>query len=405
MQNARIGKATHATLANVKTNAKKPTISPSIVPKAVARIRQDIKSWNRALQMTKLEDNPKWYLFHQLLDEIGLDALLTSQYKNRLLKAVKEPILLKKKGGTDIDQEQTDLLNNATFTNAINTYILDSKYKKHSLIEFSFNEEGALKVNLIPRTNVDPRFGAVYPDYTEDKKILYRDTSEYGTWLLEFGEDETEYGLFNNAVPHVLFKRFAQSCWSELCEIYGIPPRYMKTNTQDPTMVKRAEKMMTDMGAAAWFIIDESESFEFAKGVSTSGDVYKNLITLCNNELSLLISGAVIGQDTQNGSRSKDESAQDMLQTLIDSDLQYLEQQWNTKVIPALVKLGVLKGDLVYEYEQTEDLEQLWKMTYEASQNYEIDTEWITEKFGIKVLGKKEIPNQNNLNLGLDFFD
>lgn len=401
--NARIGKVTQVSLANVKTNAKKPRYSPTIVPKAVARIRQDIKSWNRALQLTKIEDNPKWYLYHQLLDEIGLDALLTSQYKNRLLKALKEPIILKKPNG-EVDQEQTNILNNAVFTNDINTHILDSIYKAHSLIELSFNDEGVLQVELIPRANVDPKFGAVYPDYTDDKKILYRETTEYGTWLLEFGK-KNDYGLFNAAIPHVLFKRFAQSCWSELCEIYGIPPRYMKTNTQDPTMVKRAEKMMTDMGAAAWFIIDESESFEFAKGVSTSGDVYKNLINLCNNEMSLLMSGAVIGQDTQNGSRSKDESAQDMLQTLIDADLQLLEQYWNSTVIPALVRLGVLKGELTYAYEQTEDLEQLWKMTNEASQHYDINPEWIKDKFGIDVIGKKEVPQQNNLNLSSDFFD
>ncbi|TYB74577.1 MULTISPECIES: phage portal protein family protein [Bizionia] len=389
-------------LAAVKTNATKPKVSPTIIPKAVARIRQDIKSWNRALQLTKLEDNPKWYLYQQLLDEIGLDALLTSQYKNRLLKALKESIILKKPNG-EVDQEQTDMLNNAVFTNDINTHILDSIYRAHSLIEFTFNENGVLQVELIPRANVDPLNGVVYPDYTEDKKILYRDSSEYGTWLLEFGKKK-DYGLFNSAIPHVLFKRFAQSCWSELCEIYGIPPRYMKTNTQDPSMVKRAERMMTDMGAAAWFIIDESESFEFAKGVSTSGDVYKNLINLCNNEMSLLMSGAVIGQDTQNGSRSKDESGQDMLQTLIDADLQLLEQYWNSSVIPALVNLGVLKGELVYAYEQTEDLETLWKMTNEASQHYDINTEWIKEKFGIDVIGKKEVPKPASFKLDGDFF-
>ncbi|OBX20975.1 hypothetical protein BAA08_14635 [Bizionia sp. APA-3] len=389
-------------MAAVKTNATKPKVSPTIIPKAVARIRQDIKSWNRALQLTKLEDNPKWYLYQQLLDEIGLDALLTSQYKNRLLKALKESIILKKPNG-EVDQEQTDMLNNAVFTNDINTHILDSIYRAHSLIEFTFNENGVLQVELIPRANVDPLNGVVYPDYTEDKKILYRDSSEYGTWLLEFGKKK-DYGLFNSAIPHVLFKRFAQSCWSELCEIYGIPPRYMKTNTQDPSMVKRAERMMTDMGAAAWFIIDESESFEFAKGVSTSGDVYKNLINLCNNEMSLLMSGAVIGQDTQNGSRSKDESGQDMLQTLIDADLQLLEQYWNSSVIPALVNLGVLKGELVYAYEQTEDLETLWKMTNEASQHYDINTEWIKEKFGIDVIGKKEVPKPASFKLDGDFF-
>lgn len=391
----------HATLANVKTGVKKPKIATQIAPKAVARTRQDIKSWNRALQLTQLEDNPKWYLLQQLYDEISLDALLTSQYKNRQLKALSEKVVLKKPNG-EIDEEQTKLLNNGIFTLEINRHILDSKYRGHSLIELSIDEDDKIQVELIPRANVNPRDGVVYPDYTEDKKIDYRNTSEYGTWLLEFGE-ALDKGLLNNAVPHVLFKRFAQSCWSELCEINGIPPRVMKTNTQDPTAVKRAEAMMRDMGAAAWFIIDESEKFEWAASATQSGDVYNKLITLCNNEISLLISGAVIGQDTKNGSRSKDESSQEMLQVLIDSDLRLVEQYWNETIIPALIRIGVLKGELTYEYEQTEDLDQLWTITKEILPYKNIDDEWIKEKFGVEVTGDRQNanpPGEQKLDFG-----
>ncbi len=390
-------------LSNVKTNAKQPKYSATIAPKAVAKTRKDIASWKKAQQLTKLEDNPKWYLQQQLYDEILLDALLTSQYQNRQLKALSERIVLKKPNG-EIDEEQTKLLNSAVFTNEINRHILDSQYYAHSLIEFSFNDEGILQVDLIPRANVDPLNGAIYPDYTEDKKILYREASEFGTWLVEFGE-KNSLGLLNKAVPHVLFKRFAQSCYSELCEIYGIPPRVMKTNTQDPSMVKRAESMMRDMGAAAWFIIDESEQFEWAQGVSTNGDVYKNLMSLCSNEISLLFSGAIIGQDTKNGSRSKDESSQEMLKTLIESDLSLVEKYWNSIVIPALVRLGVLKGELTYGYEQHEDLKQLWTMTVESLPYFNVNPDWMKEKFGIEIEGKREQQQQNNLGIGLDFFD
>jgi hypothetical protein len=328
---------------------------------------------------------------------VSLDALFTSQYKNRQLKCLAERIVLKKVNG-DVDEEQTALLNNAVFTNEINRHILESRYKSHSLIEFSFNAEKVLKVHLIPRENVDPDGGFMYPDYTEDTKIPYREVAEYGTWLLEFGE-KGDLGLINNVVPHVLFKRFAQSCWSELCEIYGIPPRVLKTNTQDPTMLKRGEAMMRDMGAAAWFIIDESEKFEWATASTSNGDVYKNLITLCNNEISLVITGAVIGQDTQNGSRSKDQSGQEMLQTLVDSDLRLLEQHWNSTVIPALVKLGVLKGELSYGYEQTEDLAELWKMTKESFKYFDVKPDWVKEKFGIEVEAKKAPTAQKTLSL------
>ncbi|MGV8814756.1 MAG: phage portal protein family protein [Gelidibacter sp.] len=389
-------------LANVKTNVKAPKLSPTIVKKHVARTRQDIQSWNRGLQLTNLEDNPKWHAIQQLFNEIKLDALVTSQYNNRQLKGLAQHIILKKPNG-DIDTDQTAFINNANFVNDINRHILDSKYYGYSLIEFAINENDQLGVELIPRTNIDPTNGVIYPDYTEDKKIFYRDTAEYGTWLLEFGE-KNDYGLFNAAVPHVLFKRFAQSCYSEYCEIAGIPPRVMKTNTQDPSAVARAEQMMTDMGSASWFIIDESEVFEWANANNGTGEVYISLINLCNNELSLLFTGAVIGQDTKNGSRSKDESGQDMLQTLVDSDLGLLEREWNTKVIPALVKLGFLKGELTYAYDKAEDLQELWKMTSEALPYYEMKTEWMKEKFGLEIEGKRAQPMMNNLNLGADFF-
>lgn len=385
-----------AHLANVKTNAKAPKYAATIAPKTVSQTRKDIKNWKSSRQMTQLEDNPKYYLLQQLYDDIKLDALLTSQYSNRQLKALSERIVLRKPNG-EVDEEQSEILNNAVFTNEINRHILDSQYHGYSVIEFSFDEESVLQVDLIPRANIDPLHGALYPDYTEDKKILYRETSEYNTWLLEFAE-KNSLGLLNKAVPHVLFKRFAQSCYSELCEIHGIPPRVMKTNTHDPSMVKRAEGMMRDMGSAAWFIIDESESFEWAKSVNTNGDVYSNFMSFCNNEISLLFNGAIIGQDTKNGSRSKDESSQEVLRTLIDSDLSMVEKYWNTKVIPALVRLGVLKGELTYGYEQHEDLEQLWDMTKEALPYFDIKPEWVKEKFGIEVEGKRE-QQQNALSL------
>lgn len=399
-------------------NAKNSTFGSMVAPKAVARTRKDIASWNQAIQMTRMLDNPKWYLLQQLYDEIFLDALLKSQYKNRLLKALSEKPVLKKPNG-EIDEEQTNLLNNAIFTKEINRHILDSNYRGVSLIELSIpntvsgrtkKEVKRLQVDLIPRANLDPVNGVLYPDYSEDKKIFYRDTAEYGVWLLEFHEKGNE-GLFNSAVPHVLFKRFAESCWSELCEINGIPPRVLKTNTQDPTMMQRGEAMMRDMGAAAWFIIDENETFEWAAAATQSGDVYSKLINLCNNEISMLVSGAIIGQDTQHGNRSKEESSQNMLQTLIDNDLDVLEKHWNDTVIPALIQIGILKGDLVYEYEPSEDIGQLWGMTKEILPFKNVDDEWIKDKFGIQVTGDR-MNGQGNGEAGekggklsLDFFD
>lgn len=375
--------------------------------KSVYRSRKDIKNWNEAQDMFHNAEFPKSWPLMQLLDEILLDAHLTSQIENRKQQIFSLDYNLKNEKG-ETDEEQTKIFKTLGCFRPITNEMLNSGYYGNSLIELDRTaENGADKLSVIniPRTNIIPAKGIFYKDFTDETNpILYREMKEYGTWLLEFNSGGL--GLLNKAVPHVLFKRFAQSCWSELCEIYGIPPRVMKTNTYDSTMLSRAEQMMQDMGAAAWFIIDETEEFEFAQGVSTNGDVYKNLMTVCRNEISLLISGAVIGQDTENGNYSKEKSAQDILWNLVQSDMALCEDYWNKLVLPALARIGLLKPGLRLEFEAAEDLDQLFKFTTGLMPFKEVDNDWLKEKFGVEITGDKiQPPNPfGNQNAANDFF-
>lgn len=356
-------------------------------PKAVYKTRYDIKSWLQAQDMTADVERPRNYALQVLLDEVRNDALLTSQIENRKRKTLSADFSLKNVSG-EVDEEKTIWLKKQKAFKDITDAILESHYMWYSVIEFELTKDKQLTVSLIPRTNITPQNGYFYTDYTDDKFTLYRELPEYGKWILEFNGDEK--GIVNKAVPHVLFKRFAQSCYSELCEIYGIPPRYMKTNTQDPTMLNRAEAMMKDVGAAAWFIIDETEEFEFAQGVDTNGDLYTNLIKLCNDEMSLLITGAIIGQDTEHGNRSKEQASHDVLADLVKSDKEYAELMWNTVVIPALVKIGWLPAGYSFEYNHEEDIDQLFEFTKGLLPYKNVDNEWLKDKFGVEVTDKQE---------------
>ena len=292
-----------------------------IVPKTISRTRADISSWKNALRAADNVENPRRARLQNLYTDILLDAHLTSQIELRMQHSLSVPFVLKRE--SEIDEKNTALLKAARWKNEIDREILWADYRGNSLIELT-TENNTLCVTSLPRNNIIPEKGILLLSEDDTTGIDYRNCREYGTWLLEFGS-RTNYGLLNKAIPHVLFKRFAQSCWSELCEIYGIPPRFIKTDTQDPEMLNRAEAMLRDMGSAAYFIIDREESFEFAKGADTNGDVYNNLISLCNSEMSLLITGAVIGQDTKNGNRSKEESSIKLLDKIVQADKKTLE--------------------------------------------------------------------------------
>jgi phage gp29-like protein len=383
-------------------NAKKRVLNYDL--KAVSRTREDIKTWKAALTQAEHPETPKNFRLQQLYNLVADDALLTSQIENRKNKLYGVSYALRGSNG-EVNEVETEKLQESGLFRDITNAILDSTYYGYSLIELQENQnidkEQFYMADVIPRTNVVPRLGAFYKDYAEDKFIKYREIREFGIWVLEF--DTKGIGLLNKAVKHVLMKDFAQSCWAELCEIYGIPPRYLKTNTQDTEMLKRGAKMMADMGAAAWMIIDNEETLEFADGIQTTGDVYKNLIQLCNNENSMLISGAIIAQDTVNGSRSKDESAQGVLWEKVLEDMVMVQDQWNRFVIPSLRKLGVISGDVKFKFDIPEDLKELWGRVVQALPHYDIDPVWVKEKFGIEVTGKKA-PQTGLLNHGESFF-
>lgn len=375
----------------------------NIIPKAMARTKADVLTWKNAIAMASNIESPKTFPYYNLLEDMMLDAHTTSQIQNRKLKTVSSNFTIKNHTG-ETHQELTDRLQKSVWFNEIISYILDSIFFGYTLIEFNRTETDPkkVKIDLIPRQNVLPKKGIILNDYQDDKGIDYLNAPEYGSWLIDFGTTG-DLGLINKAIPHILFSRFAQSCWSELCEIYGIPPRVMKTNTRDSGALRRAEKMMTDMGAAAWFIIDETEKLEWATtGTPATGEVYNGLIKLCRDNISLLISGAIIGQDTQYGSRSKEQSSQDILQNLIDADQTLVEQYMNSKVLPALFKIGILPMDnLLFEYDKVEDLSELWTRTKEILPYKEVPNEWIKEKFGIEVQDRKNHPQQN---LSADYF-
>ncbi|QTE36017.1 DUF935 family protein [Mucilaginibacter gossypii] len=361
--------------------------------KAIFRTRMDIKNWNASIDQYQYMQ-PKNWMIQLLYNEILIDAMLFSQYQNRGHRLFSLDFNLKNPDGSN-NEEQKAILKNMPFYRFANWEKYKSILLGYSVVELSIGKTVDGKPFLIgdsiPRTNIVPQTGLFYSDYYDDVNVVkYREMPEYGTWLLEY--NSKDIGLLNKTVPHVLFKRFAQSCWSELCEIYGIPPRVLTTNTQDKTMLNRAQKMMRDMGAAAWFIIDEDEKFEWAQGVATNGDVYKNLIDLCRDEICLVIAGAIIGQDTKNGSRSKDQTAQEMLLLLQKSDMATLQEYWNNITIPALKKHGFLKGDLTFEFVPNEDTAELVDWILKFAEYFEIDIDWIKQKTGIEIVKARETP-------------
>lgn len=372
----------------VKTVSNQDTqLIRKVIKRQESITRKDIADWKRARLQATSTYEPKQLLLQNLYEEVMLDALMTSQVSVlRIGKSQGADFILKV--GDKKDDESTQKLKDSGLYEDSVELIIEGQFYSDSVAEFSYGNTG-LEIDLIPRVNISPEVGRFYPDAGGSEYINYRKLPEFGKWIVEFYPRKRDLGLLNKAVPYVLIKKFALSCWSELCEIFGIPPRVMKTNTTDDGMLQRAEIMMREIGSAAYFIIDTTEEFEFAQGVNTNGDVYKNLISTCDQQLSLLNLAAVLGQDTENGNRSKEESSSKLMEAVVKADKRLIESTFNKIILPALAAIGFLKPGLRLEVVKEVDIEKLWKMVYEAGTQYDIDPEWVKETFGIEVIGKK----------------
>ena len=353
-------------------------------------IRRDIANWRNARMEATRADKPKQHHLQVLYSEVMLDAKMTSQTGLRISKSQAADWSLKK--GDKNDEEAMNLLKDTGLFDKLVKYIVESNFYCQSLVQFTFDKEGNPDIELVPRTNVSPVTGMFYPDVTANTSESYRDRPDFGKWILEFCPDKFDLGLLHKATPYVLMKKFALSCWSELCEIYGIPPRVLKTDTQDQQMLDRAEAMMQEIGSAAYFIIDTSEEFEFAQSSSTNGDVYKNFIATCDEQISLLNLGAVLGQDTEHGNRSKEESSTDLMEIVVEADKRKIAYYINKVAIPAMEALGIIPAGLRFEFAKATDTEKLWNMVYQASAYYEFDIEWLKQTFGMEITGPRMNP-------------
>ena len=376
-----------------KTDSRKDIrLIRRVIKRQESITRKDIADWKRARQQATSTSEPKQVLLQNLFADIMDDALMTSQVSVlRIGKSQGASFELQVNGKRD--DEETQKLKDSGLYEDLVELIIEAQFFNHSLIEFDYGPDG-LEADLIPRTNVSPEVGKFYPDTSGTEAVEYRELPEFRKWLVEIYPRKRDLGLLNKAVPYVLIKKFALSCWSELCEIYGIPPRVMKTNTTDDEMLARAETMMKEIGSAAYFIIDTTENFEFAQGVSTNGDVYKNLISTCDQQLSLLNLAAVVGQDTENGNRSKEESSTKLVDSVVKADNRLIESSFNRKFLPAFAAIGFLKPGRRLVITKEIDLEKMWKMVHEASQYYDVDPAWIKDTFGIEVIGKKSFDVQ-----------
>ena len=362
-----------------------------ITEKQASQTARDMQHWRRAKQDATRIDLPKRDRLDDLVNDLLYDTHLSSQMELRRDRSLAKPYTILKADGST-DEETTALLSQSGAFSLLMQIALETPFFGHSLVEMLTAHEGLFTANLLPRRHVVPKLGWILFDLSDSKGYDYRSDPGYGKTLIEMG-DPNDLGILFDCAPATIYKRYAMASWSEFCEIYGIPPRVLKINTDDSEAMQRAADMMQRMGSANWAIVDKDEDLSFAAGVSDNGNIFKQLIYAAKEDVSLKICGATLGQDTQYGNRSKEESSMELLEAKCSSDRRMLERIMTSTVLPALARQGFIPEGLRFAYPQEEDKEALWTRTVSLLPYYNVDEEWIRNTFGVEITeAKSQLP-------------
>ena len=372
---------------------KKAKVGSSILKQQVFRARQNIQKWRLAIDYAEQVESPNRIELIRIYDDIILDAHLSAVIQTRKINVLSKSHNIKNSEG-EIDEKTTEIFNSAWFRK-FTDLALDSLFWGTTLIEFGdIVEDSFNDVNRIG-------YESLNPEKQEVKKTIY-DSSQgtkytmppYTDYNIEILEQE-KFGLLNKCVPYVIWKKSAIGAWSIRSDIFGMPLRIGKTDTRDEESRGKMIEMMENMDRATWGVFDNDDSVEFVETSGTAGhDIYKDLCDKANSELSKLILGQT-GTTDEKSFVGSSEVHERVSHEYTKADMQWFTFLVNDKLIPKLIKLGMISEGLTFGFDTKEVLSTMdqFEIDKELLKFYDIPEEDILQRYNTTVI-KKTQPEQ-----------
>jgi hypothetical protein len=372
--------------------------------------KKDIGSWRQAWQMAINPQNPRRNRLYEIYTDVNVDLHLTGCVSQREGFVLQKAFKLVDKNGKE-NRELSEVFETDWFKDFL-TFVLDTRYWGHSLIQFGdlvsvMGKRRFESVELVPRMNVIPEFGVIVKDVNDDPKtgIRYRD-GKIAQWCIEAGKPK-DLGLFLKCSPSVISKKNMLAFWDGFGELFGMPIRIGKTISRDPAEITKVEKMLAEMGAAAWGLFPEGTEIEIKE--TSRGDaynVYDQRINRANSEISKGILNQTMTID--NGSSlSQSEVHLQVFENIVEADADMVRDIINNKLIPFMLIHGFALEGYRFEWDDSVDYTPDQMRAIEQmllAGGYEIDPEYFTEKYNIPITGRREAMPQSFAMDDPDFF-
>jgi len=379
-----------------KEARKIENLKTTIVERQLQRVNADIGKWRNAIRSAESVQVPNRTELMRVYQEVILDNHLSSLISSRLNKMLAHKFILVDDNG-DEDEDATKILQKSWFIKWL-TFSFESKLYGYSFMQFNDLEDFVFKtVCLIPREYIEPSMKVIKTEPFALSGVRF-DEEPINNWTFFVGDEDL--GILNKIAPVAVWKKNALGAWAEFIELFGIPPRIGRTNVRDEKLRSNMVDMLSNMGRMAWGVFDKDDEIELVETKGT-GDPYKvfdMLVERANSEMSKNITGGTMTAD-DGSSRSQSEVHERGFDTIVRSDLRWIEALFNEEFGPWLIENHdfpfeglTLKADMTERLDLTDQMD----ITKVLLEHYEIPEDWINDRFGIPVVKKTEEVNPSN---------
>jgi SPP1 gp7 family putative phage head morphogenesis protein len=315
----------------------------------------DIGNWVRAVNAARDPNHPRRKLLYELYESIMLDAHLQAVAEKRKTAITNQKVHWEPKleDGQEPDKALIEKINDTVLRtpwfNELLGHAMDAIIYGHSLIEL-IPEKGVInKVALLNRANVIPELGFLFLNYFNEPSkssngktfddgkpldaslgIYYRTDPAYSDFLIEVG-GKKDYGKLMSAAQYVIYKRGGFGDWAQFAEIFGSPFFFGKYNPFDPESRKKLEEGLNNMAGKPWAVIPDGSSIDkIDTNQAGKSEVFKDLISVCNEEISKLVLGNTLTTNQgDKGARSLGDVHKEVEEDMAVSDMIRIEYMLN----------------------------------------------------------------------------
>lgn len=357
-----------------------------VIQEVKDRSRKDIKKWRDAMQAAENAEDPRWYLIQDLFSDLLTDGHLGSVMGLRSDATLNHPFYITDMDGNKLD-DITDFFQKRWFFDWLE-YKQHATYFKYMVFEFD-REEDKVIFNVIPRRNICPDLNRVYLEVAGDKFIDFTDEPNVVAIY-----DKSPFGIINDVVPNLIWKRNLLQANAEFSERFGMP--LITAMTANRTDAPKIDKALRNLGEAGTGVLPKGSEIQ-VHALANAGNpekVYLDPAKFHDNQVSKRFIGSTTMVD-EGANRSQTQvHAETLDDKIARKDRMLTEFDVNDSLFPVLQNLGfpVDNTKMKFKFDETESLtlKEEWDITNEALSHFELDQEDLMKKFGLKIIGVKQ---------------